>query len=286
MLAVNCGVLVGYSVGSYLPYTVVPKVTIIFPVVYLCLILFFPETPQFLLLKNNLDAAKASLCFYRNIDPKSSAREVVQRIEKEIDEMRSAMGNTPTKEASFKDFGKWWYLFRDLFFIFNPASEYPFDYSTEFKLSILLTASKDALKGMLRGVGLVGVNIFSGIFLIVNYNATIFKAAGINIAPNDATLIVAVSQIAGTYLSTLIVERFRRKTLLILTTATAGLALTIMGTSTYLSQFYDMSGLSWLPVASLSFMVFAASSGYIPLTFVVMNEVIPRPVSYFLYVCP
>ncbi|CAD7088664.1 unnamed protein product [Hermetia illucens] len=25
MLAVNCGVLVGYSVGSYLPYTVVPK---------------------------------------------------------------------------------------------------------------------------------------------------------------------------------------------------------------------------------------------------------------------
>lgn len=51
MLAIflNVGILLAYVTGAYLPYTVVPGVLIVFPVVFFVAMLLLPETPRHLI---------------------------------------------------------------------------------------------------------------------------------------------------------------------------------------------------------------------------------------------
>lgn len=46
---------------------------------------------------------------------------------------------------------------------------------------------------------------------MVNYTATIFAESGSSLSPNMAAIVVAVIQLAGSYFSTLLVERAGRK---------------------------------------------------------------------------
>lgn len=58
---------------------------------------------------------------------------------------------------------------------------------------------------------LVTLNQFSGCFALINYTANIFAESGSDLDPNVAAIIVGVIQIAGSYVSTLVVDRFQRK---------------------------------------------------------------------------
>jgi hypothetical protein len=55
-----------------------------------------------------------------------------------------------------------------------------------------------------------------------------------------------------------------------------------MGTHGYLKSIeYDLSAYNWVPVASLSFVIFIASVGLLPLTFVILSEILPQKVLCF-----
>lgn len=54
-LFLNIGILISTVGASYLQYSVVPCVMIIFPVIFLSGFIFMPETPQFLLKKNKIE---------------------------------------------------------------------------------------------------------------------------------------------------------------------------------------------------------------------------------------
>lgn len=54
MMVICCtGILLGYTAGAYVSYQNIPYVFIILPVIFLATFIFFPETPQFLLIKND-----------------------------------------------------------------------------------------------------------------------------------------------------------------------------------------------------------------------------------------
>lgn len=56
-LSSNFGILIGFLTGNYFSYAIVPKVLLIFPIVFLALYQFFPESPYFLMQQNKVEVA-------------------------------------------------------------------------------------------------------------------------------------------------------------------------------------------------------------------------------------
>lgn len=128
----------------------------------------------------------------------------------------------------------------------------------------------------------MAINQFSGCFALLNYSATIFRDSGSDISPNTSSIIIATIQILGTYCATCLVDKVGRKVLLTISASATSLGLAVMGAYSFLDkQHFDLKLFNWVPVTSLSFVIFIASIGILPLPFVVLAEVLPNKVSYF-----
>lgn len=140
-----------------------------------------------------------------------------------------------------------------------------------------MPATPDARRGLLIGVTLCAINQFSGCFALINYAATIFSDSGAQIDPNVSSIVLATVQILGTYVSTCLVDRVGRKVLLITSAALTAVGLAVMGAYTFAGAElgWPIERYSWVPVVSLSFVMFIASIGILPLPFVVLAEVLP-----------
>lgn len=80
------------------------------------------------------------------------------------------------------------------------------------------------------------------------------------------------------------IDRCGRKMLLIVSGSGCAVGLTVMGIFSYLFECgFDVSQFEWIPVASLSFVIFIASIGLIPIPYVIIAEVLPQKVSETLY---
>lgn len=66
-VATNAGVLIGFVVGNFFEYNTVPKILIVFPIVFILCYQFFPESPWYLVHRDKFEAAEKSLRFYRNV---------------------------------------------------------------------------------------------------------------------------------------------------------------------------------------------------------------------------
>lgn len=116
---------------------------------------------------------------------------------------------------------------------------------------------------------------------MINYTGTIFKESGSNIDPNTSSIIVAAIQVVGVYLSTMLVDRVGRKTLLIISSGGAAIALALLGTFSFLhEQEVDLVHFNWVPLVSFSFYVFISCIGILPLPFVILAEILPPKVNY------
>lgn len=71
--------------------------------------------------------------------------------------------------------------------------------------------TSSAKRGLVVGMFLMFLNQFSGTLAIMTYTADIFKSSGSHLSPNESSVIVAVIQLVGVYVSTLCVDRFGRK---------------------------------------------------------------------------
>lgn len=140
------------------------------------------------------------------------------------------------------------------------------------------------MKALIIGLVLVSVNQLCGCFAFINYTADIFMESGSSLSPNVSAIIVATIQVAGSTVSAFAIGLMSRKLLFALTCFGTMVGLLAMGTHGYLKMFYDMSAFNWLPIASLSFVIFVASIGLLPLTFVMLSELLPQKVSQLKFV--
>lgn len=114
---------------------------------------------------------------------------------------------------------------------------------------------------------------FTGINAVLFYTTTIFIEAGINIEPGIASIIVVSSQIVGTSFSTVLVDRYGRRAMLMVSTILMALSHIAIGTYFSLkSSGTSMDHLSWLPVVSLSVFEIAFGSGIGPVSYVLLGE--------------
>lgn len=124
---------------------------------------------------------------------------------------------------------------------------------------------------------------FCGVFTMLNYTATIFRDSGSTISPEFSAIIVGLIQLLGTYAATFLVDRLGRKILLICSAIGTSLCLACLGAySLANASGINVKPYSWISIASFSGMMFLAAVGLIPLMFVVIAEVMPEKVNWFI----
>lgn len=146
-------------------------------------------------------------------------------------------------------------------------------------ISIIISVSAAAIKGISIGLCLTALNLFSGSFCMLSYAANVFRDSGSDLDPNASVMTVGIIQVLGVYTSSILVDRIGRKILLTISACGAALSLAALGTFSYLSSHdIDLSSFNWIPLLSFSSYVFVISIGIIPLPFIVLAEVMPHKV--------
>lgn len=128
---------------------------------------------------------------------------------------------------------------------------------------------------------LISVNQLSGLFAFLSYTADIFIEADSVYAPNTCAIIVGALLVSGSLISLTLVDKFSRRFLYSVTTVGNIIGLLSMGLYSYLKTTSDVSSFKFIPVMSLSLVIFCASSGRLPLTYIMMAEIMPQSIRSF-----
>lgn len=98
IFSINFGTLLMFVAGSYLSYSLVPKLMISLPIIFALTFVFLPETPQHLLACGKAKQAENSLKFLRGC---KSDKEVPDKIKNELLEMSKKIdADSDVKESS------------------------------------------------------------------------------------------------------------------------------------------------------------------------------------------
>lgn len=116
------------------------------------------------------------------------------------------------------------------------------------------------MKGLLTGITLVAVSIFSGIIAMTVYAAPVFIDSGAVFDANISAIILGLLQVCGIYVSSMLVDRIGRRILLGISSFGAAMSLFAFGTFSYLvKQGFDLTFVDWIPVVRFDFEIFRFS---------------------------
>lgn len=139
------------------------------------------------------------------------------------------------------------------------------------------------MRGFLNGIILACLVHLSAPLVIITYSVVIFdKIGATHIDPYISAITIAIMQLIGTLCTTKFSDTLGRIKLLTISLLGSSFGLLAFSLYSYLRQSgYDLTAFEWLPVASLSFVVFISSAGLIPLIFVCTVENFPSKVQCF-----
>lgn len=125
------------------------------------------------------------------------------------------------------------------------------------------------------------MNQLTGVFALISYTSSIFEQSGSNLSPNASAIVIGAIQLLGSVFSMYAIDKTPRKVLYVLTCLGCILGLLGMGVHGLFStlNFEFMAKLNWVPIVSLSVVIFVASVGILPLTFIILSEILPQNVS-------
>lgn len=106
ILACNLGVLISFIAGAYLDFFIVPLLMIAVPTTFLVALIFLPDTPQSLIIRNKPEEAWESLKFYRSCNDSKATNGGVQV---EFDLMRMSLTGVNSSKidaVTVQDFSK------------------------------------------------------------------------------------------------------------------------------------------------------------------------------------
>jgi SP family facilitated glucose transporter-like MFS transporter 8 len=159
----------------------------------------------------------------------------------------------------------------------------------ELELTKLVSMLKErtetvSLKQMLRAAGtrralIIGIVLaanlqFCGVFAILSYTVNIFQEAGSDLSPDVSTILIGTLQLAGSYASSLLLDKAGRKILLLISNVCMATCLLILGGYFFFkNQGSDVSNFGWLPVVCLSVYIVAIALGVAPVTLLMVSEI-------------
>ncbi|XP_055299077.1 facilitated trehalose transporter Tret1-like [Sitodiplosis mosellana] len=222
----NIGLLIGFFVGGVVRYEYRPYVFISLPIIYLIWLFYLPNTPQYYLKNADFDRAEKALMFYKNCDgnndrEKTHLNAEMERLKLIDDEQK----NSP--KIQMNDF-----------------------------------CNRMALKGVIVSVAVSWLCQMTGGSTFTNYASFMFEKSGTSLGIHISSIILAVAQIVGGLISTQLGDTFGRKTTLNISLLGSAGGLFTFATFMYLHHIgYDLSNFLWIPVTSLSLIIFISYAG-------------------------
>lgn len=141
-----------------------------------------------------------------------------------------------------------------------------------------------AKKGTIIIVTLVFLNQTNGIWVILNYTNKIFAEAGSSMSENKSSIIVAIVQLIANFVAMICVDLAGRKILIVVSCFSASFGFVGMGLYDLYKE--DLQAYNWLSLVSFSFVILSASVGMIPIVYVLMSEMLPKKVGYYMWSRP
>jgi len=162
-----------------------------------------------------------------------------------------------------------------------------------------LFSSPQYLKPMAISLVLMSLQQLSGINYVLSYSTLIFKSSGSDIDSCLSSMLVGAVQVAGTLLTTLIIEKFGRKILLII--SDFFICVSMIGVGVFFKMYEDcqdcqeespqlssttvspsvlvseatVDSIGWLPLVSLMVFIFFFSIGFGPIPWIMNVELMP-----------
>lgn len=130
------------------------------------------------------------------------------------------------------------------------------------------------------GVALGFLCQFPGGIIFLNYAVLIFEKSGASlIDPYVSSMMLAIAQIIGGLFSGKLADSLGRKLLMITAFLGSAIGLFIYSLYLYLNKNgYDLTSYTWIPVATISFIMFTSSAGIYSILGVCFVEYLPSKV--------
>lgn len=114
---------------------------------------------------------------------------------------------------------------------------------------------------------------FSGINAVIFYTVPIFQSAGSTMDPAICGIVVGVVQVLMTFVSSVLIDKAGRRVLLLQSSFIMGACLVVLGVYFKLqADKADVSGIGWLPLASVVMFIISFSLGFGPIPWMMMGE--------------
>lgn len=142
---------------------------------------------------------------------------------------------------------------------------------------------KQALRGVIIGIMIAIITQFMGTYVYVSYGVLIFEQTGSSVDPYTSSIIIAVMQLVGNLCTTQLADTLGRKFLSFV--SLIGSAIGNFSFALYMClqiNGYDLSAYQWIPVGSISFVMFIASAGILSLSNLYTVENLPTKVNRIL----
>ncbi|KAF5300122.1 hypothetical protein FQR65_LT09212 [Abscondita terminalis] len=231
---INVGIICVTAVTTYSSIGNGAILGIVFAGTAMVLIYFIPESPYYLLMKSRKEDAEKSLKILRQ------SEDVAQ----ELADLRIAV-NRQTNEND-----------------------------TLFKKFVLLFTVRSNLKSAGIGTFLKSMQMFTGLSAIIMHCHTIFAQAGGSMSPPVSSLIYYSFMSLSCLFAFLLVERFTRRTLMIVSCLLTSLVLIVQGIYFYVNTLgYNLQFLSWLPVFNLVFFSISYRLGLGTVSIIMCSEI-------------
>jgi sugar porter (SP) family MFS transporter len=133
------------------------------------------------------------------------------------------------------------------------------------------------IKALLICYALMLFQQLSGINAVVFNTSSIFDSTGASIEPAISTIIIGVIQVIAALVSSFIVDKVGRRTLLMLSALVMCVCTTALGVFFFLKEQPEpntniLEAISWLPLLSLSLFIVAFSLGFGPIPWMMAGE--------------
>ncbi|KAL4716527.1 hypothetical protein ACJJTC_015955 [Scirpophaga incertulas] len=229
MTMCKLGVIFVYAVGMLLSYTANQSVYLTIAAAHVVAFMFLPESPNHLLKMGKDDSAAKAISWLRSAPEKSKV--VSEEMIKLRDEQRRYQA---VPKVTLQSIVK--------------------DKATFSALRMTLT--------------LMAMQTLSGCFALMNFAADVFTRAGAVWSPNTLALFMGSLQLAGSFFTTMSIERFGRKTPLACSSLIVSVCMATLATC-----FLVGSTQAWLMATAVCASILAYGAGLAPVPMVIMAEV-------------
>lgn len=145
---------------------------------------------------------------------------------------------------------------------------------------LIVLVNRAALLGLLNGNILGSLSYLTGFVVFSTYAVLIFQGSGaIHVDPYMSSITFAALQMVGNLFTASLSDSWGRKALVIASLFGSAFGMYCFALFCYFRHLgYNITAFEWVPVTSLSFVIFAASAGIVPLMYLCMIEQLPPKV--------